>query len=102
MATFRKVARVTDIREGQAVALEIEGKRIALFNVEGEWFAIEATCAQHRAPLEKGVVHGQSLHCPWHGVAFDVKKGVCSAFPSELSAPTYEVKVEGDDVLVAI
>ena len=102
MARFRTVARVTDVPEGQGVALEIEGKRIALFNIDSEFFAIEATCAQHRAPLEKGAIHGESLHCPWHGVAFDVKKGICSAFPAETGAATYGVKVEGTDILVAI
>jgi nitrite reductase/ring-hydroxylating ferredoxin subunit len=79
MARFRRVASVNDVPEGQGIAVEVEGKRIALFNIDGEFFAIEATCAQHHAPLEKGVIQAQSLHCPWHGVAFDVAKGICSA-----------------------
>lgn len=102
MAQFRKVARVTDVPEGQGIAVEVEGKRIALFNIDGEFFAVEATCAQHRAPLEKGVIQERSLHCPWHGVAFDVQRGICSAFPTESSAAPYEVKVEGADILLAI
>ena len=102
MTRFRRVARVTDVPEGQGIAVEVEGKRIALFNVDGEIFAIEATCAQHRAPLEKGAIHGESLHCPWHGVAFDVRKGICSAFPTETGAATYQVKVELADILLAI
>ena len=102
MARFRKVARVDEVPEGQGIAVEVEGKQIALFNVDGEFFAIAATCAQHRAPLEKGVIHAGSLHCPWHGVAFDVGRGICSAFPAESSAATYEVRVEGDDILLAI
>ena len=102
MTRFRKVARLTDVPEGQGIAVEVEGKRIALFNIDGEFFAIEATCVQHRAPLEKGAIHGESLHCPWHGVAFDVTKGICSAFPAETSAATYKVKVEGTDILLAI
>ena len=102
MARFRKVASVQDIPEGQGMGVEVEGKRVAIFNIEGEFFAIEATCAQHGAPLEKGVIHGERLHCPWHGVAFDVKRGICSAFPAEMSAATYEVKVDGADILLAI
>ena len=102
MARFRRVAGVTDVPEGQGIAVEVEGRRIALFNMDGEFFAIEATCAQHRAPLEKGVVQERRLHCPWHGVAFDVAKGICSAFPAESSTATYEVKVEGADILLAI
>ena len=102
MARFRKVARVADVPEGQGIAVEVEGKRIAIFNVDGEFRAIEATCAQHRAPLERGVIHEQSLHCPWHGVAFDIARGICSAFPAEPSAATFAVKVEGADILLAI
>ena len=102
MARWRQVARVSDVPEGRGIALEVEGRRLALFNIDGEFFAIEATCAQHSAPLEKGVIHGERLHCPWHGVAFDVKRGICSAFPAEMSAATYEVKVDGADILLAI
>ena len=102
MTRFTKVAKVTSVPEGRGIALEIGGKRIALFNFEGEFMAIEATCAQHRAPLERGVIHEGRLHCPWHGVVFDVAKGVCSAFPTEPSAARYEVKIEGDDILLAV
>lgn len=102
MPRFRKVARVDDVPEGRGIALEIEGTRIALFNIEGEFFAIEATCAQHGAPLNKGLILERTLCCPWHGVAFDVARGVCAAFPGEPSATPYEVKIEGSDVLLAI
>ena len=102
MAGFRKVARVEDVPEGRGIALEVEGKRIALFNIDGELFAIEATCAQHRAPLEKGLIQEGTLYCPWHGVAFNVASGVCAAFPAEPSAARYEVKVAGSDILLAV
>lgn len=102
MIRFRKGACVDDVPEGRGVALEIEGKRIALFNIEGQFFAVEATCSQHGAPLTKGVIQEGTLCCPWHGVAFDVARGVCMAFPAERSAARYDVKVEGRDILVAV
>lgn len=102
MARWRKVGSVHDIPEGQGIGVEVEGKRVAIFNIEGEFFAIEATCAQHGAPLEKGVVHGERLHCPWHGAVFDVRAGICSAFPAEVAAAAYEVKVQGTDILLAL
>ena len=102
VARFRKVADVGEVPEGRGIALEVEGKRVALFNIEGEFFAIEATCAQHGAPLDQGVIHGDRLYCPWHGVAFDITRGICSALPAESSAAAYEVKVEGTDILLAI
>jgi len=102
MIRFRKVARVDDVPEGRGVAFEIEGKRIALFNIEGQFFAVEATCSQHGAPLNKGVIYEGTLCCPWHGVAFDVARGVCMAFPTERSAARYDVKVEEGDILLAL
>ena len=102
MTRFMKVASVEDVPEGRGIAVEVAGKRLALFNVDGEFFAVDATCAQHRAPLEKGVILESGLNCPWHGVAFDVRRGICSAFPAASSTATYEVKVEGADVLLAI
>lgn len=102
MATFTKVASLDDVPEGQGLGLEIGRKRIVLFNIEGELLAVEATCAQHGAPLERGVIHEGNLQCPWHGVAFDVRRGMCAAFPGEPSATTYQVRVEGTDILLAI
>jgi nitrite reductase/ring-hydroxylating ferredoxin subunit len=55
MTRFTKVEKVRSVRRA-GIALEIGGKRIALFNFEGEFMAIEATCAQHRGPLERGVI----------------------------------------------
>lgn len=102
MPSFRKVASVSEVPEGQGIAVEVGERRIALFNIDGQFLAVEATCVQHRAPLEKGVIVESRLHCPWHGVAFDLTRGVCSAFPAASSAATYEVKVDGADVLLAI
>ena len=102
MATFRPVARVADVPEGRGIAVDVEGKRIALFNVDGEFKALGATCSQHGAPLVRGVLHEGSLQCPWHGVSFDVERGICAAFPTASSAMTYKVRVEGDTILVEV
>jgi nitrite reductase/ring-hydroxylating ferredoxin subunit len=99
---LKKVARVADVPEGRALAVEVEGNHLAIFNVEGELRAVEATCTRHGAPLEKGTVVDETLACPWHGVSFNLESGVCSAFPEEVSGVTYEVVVEGDDVFVRI
>ncbi len=102
MAVFKRVASLEDVPEGRGIALEIGKKRIVLFNIEGELLAVQASCAQHGAPLERGVIHEGNLQCPWHGVAFDVRRGICAAFPNETSATTYDVRVEGDDILLAM
>ena len=102
MTTFTKVASLDDVPEGQGIGLEIGTKRIVLFNIEGELLAVDATCAKHGAPLGRGLLHEGNLQCPWHGVAFDARRGICAAFPGEPSATTYQVRIEGTDILLAI
>lgn len=99
---LRRVASVADVPEGRALAVVVEGNDLAIFNVDGELRAVEATCTRHGAPLEQGTVVDEALACPWHGVPFNLESGVCSAFPEEVSVVTYEVVVEGDDVFVRI
>lgn len=100
MSEFHRVATIDQISEGRGIAVEVEGRRIAVFNVEGEFLAVEAGCARHQAPLEKGAVEEGVLHCPWHGVSFDLESGVCMAFPDEVSGAPIPTRIEGNNVLV--
>ena len=100
MSEFRKVATLDQIPEGRGLAVEVGGRRIALFRVEGTVHAIEARCARHDAPLEKGAVDDEVLYCPWHSAEFDLERGVCSAFPDEGAAAVIPARVDGRDVWV--
>jgi nitrite reductase/ring-hydroxylating ferredoxin subunit len=90
------------IPEGRGLAVQVHGKRIALFRVEGEVVALEAACARHAAPLERGVVEEGTLFCPWHGVPFDLQAGVCSEFPDQVAAKRLASRVEGNEVLIDV
>jgi nitrite reductase/ring-hydroxylating ferredoxin subunit len=100
MARAVRVAEASEIPEGQGISVEVEGEAIAVFNVDGEFRAMAATCSHHRAPLARGVIAEGQLHCPWHGAAFDVDTGVCSAFPAGPAAATYAVKIEAGQVFI--
>lgn len=102
MSRAVRVARVLDIPEGGGISVEVEGRAIAVFNVDGELRAVAATCVQHGAPLAKGVIAEGQLRCPWHGAAFDVDTGVCSAFPAGPGALTYPVRIEAGEVFVLV
>ena len=60
---------------GQAAIFTVEGQRIALFNVEGTYYAIGDTCTHRFGPLSEGDVQGTKVTCPWHGADFDLKTG---------------------------
>jgi nitrite reductase/ring-hydroxylating ferredoxin subunit len=98
---FVKVAAVSEISPGTVKPVAVGDKMIALCNVGGMIYALDNVCLHRGGPLGEGYIDGDKLECPWHGWQFDVKTGVLTFNPRE-RVPTYEVKIEGSDILVAI
>ena len=101
MPGFVKVAGVAEIPAGTMKEVEIGGKAIAVANVQGTFFAIDNICLHRGGPLAQGFLEGEVVECPWHGWQWSLKTGQCT-FNPEAKLETYEVKVEGSDVLVAV
>jgi nitrite reductase/ring-hydroxylating ferredoxin subunit len=101
MGTYRPVARLADLPEGHALAVQVEGRTLALFNVDGEIRAVAGTCAPHGAHLAQGVIQEGRVLCPRHGAALDLATGTCAASPAAPAATTFPVRVEGGQILVA-
>ena len=88
------VGRVDDLPEGRGATVELHGgKEVALYRVDGEFFAVENFCPHKGAPLADGTLCGRSLICDWHGWRFDLKTGACLNQPAD-SVETYEVVIE--------
>ena len=102
MADFVKAAKTNEIEPGQARLGDVKGKSIALFNLDGRFFALDNTCTHKGGPLAEGEISGHEVTCPWHGGTFDVTTGEAEGPPADDSEPQYEVRIEGDDVQVAI
>lgn len=100
MAEFVKVATLADLPPGTGKCVDVNGKQLALFNVDGTVYAIDNTCLHRGGPLGEGELEGSVVTCPWHGWQYDVRTGVNTMDESEHLA-TYEVRVEGNDVLVS-
>jgi 3-phenylpropionate/trans-cinnamate dioxygenase ferredoxin component len=99
VSEFIQVARVEDVPVNGATLVEIDNVRIALFNLEGEFYAIEDVCTHDGGPLVEGtVVNGCEVRCPRHGARFDIRTGAALSFPAFQPTNTYQVKVEGDTV----
>jgi nitrite reductase/ring-hydroxylating ferredoxin subunit len=75
MAKLLKIAKTKDVPPGQAAPFTIEDQKIALFSMEGTYYAIGDTCTHRGGPLSEGDVQGTSVTYPWHGADFDVKTG---------------------------
>lgn len=98
MAGFVKVAKTGDLASGQAKMVEVGGKKIALFNVEGTYCAIDDTCTHRGGPLSEGALVGKKVTCPWHGAVYDVTTGEVLGPPAPKGVARYNVRVSGSDV----
>ncbi|MEO8428227.1 MAG: non-heme iron oxygenase ferredoxin subunit [Verrucomicrobiota bacterium] len=102
MAKLVKITETKDLTDGKAAAFDVEGQRIAVFNVGGTFYAIEDTCPHEGGPLSEGQVDGGKVICPWHDAAFDLKTGEVLAPPAFEGVKSYKVVVEGNDVKIEL
>jgi len=73
MAEFVKVAQVSDLQPGAGKVVMVKDRAIALFNVDGTFYAIDNICLHRGGPLGEGELEGCVVTCPWHGWQYDVK-----------------------------
>ena len=102
MAGFVKVAKTGDVALGSAKMVEVGGKKIAIFNVDGKYYAIDNTCTHRGGPLAEGALEGKEVTCPWHGAVFDVTTGEVLGPPAPKPVSRYEVRVSGKDIEVEV
>jgi nitrite reductase (NADH) small subunit len=99
---FVTVARLEAVPPGTVSAVEAGDEKIALANVDGEVYALQGACLHLKGPLGEGKVDANHyLTCPWHGWKYHVATGQ-NDFDLAIQARTYEVRVEGGEVQVAI
>ena len=96
-----KAAKVSDIKDGAAQVVPIDGKTIALFNLKGKFFALDNVCPHRGGPLAQGYVDGTIVTCPLHAWEFDVTNGECKTMHGP-TQKTYPIKIEKDEVLIEI
>ena len=101
MSNFVRVASTSDLKPGESKVVNANGTEVALFNVDGEFFAINNTCLHRGGPLGEGFLEGDVVTCPWHGWRYNVKTGMNVTIPTA-KVETYQVKVEGNEVFVAV
>jgi nitrite reductase (NADH) small subunit len=101
MGEFVRIAGTGDVKPGHGIVVEVNGKTVAVFNVDGTFHAIDNTCVHRGGPLGEGEVEGGVVTCPWHGWQFNIATGECVKNPSA-KVEVYPVKIEGDDVKVLV
>jgi nitrite reductase/ring-hydroxylating ferredoxin subunit len=101
MADFVRVASRKEIPSGQGRMFEVNGRQVAVFNAGGELHAIDNVCEHQGGPLAEGELDGCVVTCPWHGWTYDVTTGASPDDP-DTRVQRFALRVEGDDVLVAV
>jgi nitrite reductase/ring-hydroxylating ferredoxin subunit len=101
MPNFLKVAKAADVEEGKGLIVWAGNFKVALFRCEGVIYAIRNQCPHMGGDLGEGLLTGDVVRCPWHGWKFNVKTGK-SPEAEMVAVRSFEVKLEGDDVYVAV
>ena len=96
---WHAAAKASDIAKGSALSVEVSGKKLALFNLNGKFHALSDLCIHRGGPLGGGHVEEGRVTCPWHAWEFDVKTGSCLTMEGA-SQKRYAVKVEKGEVFV--
>ncbi len=102
MANPVKVAQVADLAPGECKTIEVDGRSIALFNVNGTFYAIDNQCSHVGGPLGEGELIGEEVTCPWHGAQFNVTSGKMLSPPARSDVQCYRGKIAGADVQVEL
>jgi 3-phenylpropionate/trans-cinnamate dioxygenase ferredoxin component len=102
MQGFVRVAATADLPERGVLGVEVAGERIVLVTTgDGAVYALKDRCSHADFPLSDGqVLDGGRLECQYHGAKFDVATGRAVALPAIRPVKTYEVRVDGDDVVL--
>ena len=99
MPDYMTVARMSDVPPGTGTVVSVKGHAIALFNVMGQFYALDNRCPHDHYPLGKSPVFDNLVICIGHCWRFDVRTGECYSVPG-IFAHTYPLVVEGDEVKI--
>ena len=101
MAEFKTVCRVADLRDDEGRTVEVEGKLLALFRHQGQYYAIDDVCPHMGASLGGGFVEDGVVTCPWHAWRFRLADGAWADYP-RVKIGCYPVRVIGDEIQVQV
>ena len=102
MEDYKKIANLNDLNDGEVKKIEFDDKAIALFKVDGNYFATDDTCTHEKASISKGEIEGDIVTCPHHGARFDIKTGQALSLPAMFPLKTYQIKVDGNDIKIML
>jgi NADPH-dependent 2,4-dienoyl-CoA reductase/sulfur reductase-like enzyme/nitrite reductase/ring-hydroxylating ferredoxin subunit len=97
-----KVAKVKDMQDGDMREVVVGETKVLLSRLQGKFYAIGGECTHYGGPLAEGALSGHRVVCPWHQAVFNAMNGGLEEPPALDAEPCYQVRVEGDDVIVTV
>jgi 3-phenylpropionate/trans-cinnamate dioxygenase ferredoxin subunit len=100
MTEFTRVAKSGDVNEGEMVAFDVSGQRVAVAHVDGSFYAFGDVCTHARCSLAEGELKGKTVICACHGSQFDVTTGEVLNPPATEPVPVFPLRVDDDEIQV--
>lgn len=98
--TWTKLGSKENIAPGKGKEFTVNGKAVAVFNVNGNYYATEALCRHQDGPLADGILQGEIVECPWHFWHYNVKSGELLDYLKGVKLITYSVEVRNNDIYI--
>ena len=100
---FSRVCALSDLPDEGAIGVEVDGEPVAIIRTSGgEVYALRDVCSHAEVPLSEGEIYDHTVECWLHGSCFDLRTGNPTGPPATEPVPTYQVKIQGDDVYVSL
>ena len=99
---WTNVGDMREIGSGEGRAFEVAGRKIAVFNLDGNFYALDDACPHRGGPLSEGSVSEGSVSCPWHSARFDIKTGQHLSPPASRGVSSFPIKNEGTQIQVEL
>ena len=100
--TFVAVAKLDEVPAGTKKLVEVNGNQLLVCNSAGKLFAVRNRCSHAEEPLDCGRMKNGWIACPVHGARFDLETGAAMNPPATQPIDTFEVRVSGDTVEIAV
>jgi 3-phenylpropionate/trans-cinnamate dioxygenase ferredoxin component len=96
------VASATEIKPGDVKMVDVNGRRVAIANADGSFYAFDDTCTHEECSLAEGFLEGTVITCPCHLAQFDISTGRVVAPPAPRPVKTYPIRIEAGQLMIDV
>jgi len=102
MTAWTTIAKLAEFPVDTRRVISIDGQAIIVFNLGGNFYAIEDRCSHDDSPLHEGELEGDEIICPWHGARFCLKTGEVTEPPAYEDIQTFPVRIENGLIQIKV